>query len=221
MQFWPSSTAAFSIPVINMCINVVSWAVGSCTSSHAFKSSPYAKSSQVKHLVQHVRSHQSRIHKQNDWHSRYWTVGLSGISVSGTKVGVAVTEVVIDSGTSAILMGAADCAAIHQVSSLPDHLTVPVSLNRQMGDAHRYSWQRTGANKGAQPCMKHPTSGLKGAHLCPQGFQQPWNALVFICCLSQRLLVSTKVRLLDDGSMSLFERRPSRACTTTPTAATG
>ena len=36
---------------------------------------------------------------------RYWTVGLDGISVKGAAVTVAANSVVIDSGTSAILLG--------------------------------------------------------------------------------------------------------------------
>ena len=42
-------------------------------------------------------------------------MGLSGISVSGQSITVAAKSVVIDSGTSAILMGPDDCAAIHKV----------------------------------------------------------------------------------------------------------
>ena len=48
---------------------------------------------------------------------RYWTVALTGISVSQQAVNVAATTVVIDSGTSAILMGPDDAAAIHKVPS--------------------------------------------------------------------------------------------------------
>ena len=46
---------------------------------------------------------------------RYWTVGLDGVSVSGAAVTVAATSVVIDSGTSAILLGPEDATAIHSV----------------------------------------------------------------------------------------------------------
>ena len=48
---------------------------------------------------------------------RYWTVGLDGVSVSGTGITVAATSVVIDSGTSAILLGPEDATAIHSVRS--------------------------------------------------------------------------------------------------------
>lgn len=48
---------------------------------------------------------------------RYWTVGLSGVQVSGVDVSVQATQVVIDSGTSACLLGADDAAAIHKVRS--------------------------------------------------------------------------------------------------------
>ena len=48
--------------------------------------------------------------------SRYWTVGLDGISVKGAAVTVAANSVVIDSGTSAILLGPEDATAIHSVS---------------------------------------------------------------------------------------------------------
>ena len=56
---------------------------------------------------------------------RYWTVALTGISVSGQGIGIAATQVVVDSGTSAILLGKEDAAAIHMVnlpSSPPDPL---------------------------------------------------------------------------------------------------
>ena len=46
---------------------------------------------------------------------RYWTVGLDGISVKGAAVTVAANSVVIDSGTSAILLGPEDATAIHSV----------------------------------------------------------------------------------------------------------
>lgn len=46
---------------------------------------------------------------------RYWTVELSGMQISGTDVSVAANRVVIDSGTSAILLGPEDSAAIHKV----------------------------------------------------------------------------------------------------------
>ena len=46
---------------------------------------------------------------------RYWTVGLDGISVKGAAITVAATSVVIDSGTSAILLGPEDATAIHSV----------------------------------------------------------------------------------------------------------
>ncbi|EIE21459.1 acid protease [Coccomyxa subellipsoidea C-169] len=45
---------------------------------------------------------------------KYWTVGLSGVTVSGVDVGMEATRVVIDSGTSAILLGANDAASIHK-----------------------------------------------------------------------------------------------------------
>ena len=38
------------------------------------------------------------------------------MSISGQALSIAATEVVIDSGTSAILLGAEDAAAIHKVS---------------------------------------------------------------------------------------------------------
>jgi hypothetical protein len=44
-------------------------------------------------------------------------VGLSGVQVSGVDVTVQATQVVIDSGTSACLLGADDAAAIHKVRS--------------------------------------------------------------------------------------------------------
>ena len=46
---------------------------------------------------------------------RYWTVALDGVGISGTPVTVAATSVVIDSGTSAILLGPDDSQAIHSV----------------------------------------------------------------------------------------------------------
>ena len=46
---------------------------------------------------------------------RYWTVGLDGISVKGAAITVAANSVVIDSGTSAILLGPEDATAIHSV----------------------------------------------------------------------------------------------------------
>ena len=46
---------------------------------------------------------------------RYWTVGLSGVSVAAQAITVAATTVVIDSGTSAILLGPDDSNAIHAV----------------------------------------------------------------------------------------------------------
>lgn len=46
---------------------------------------------------------------------RYWTVALSGVQISGADVSVAATRVVIDSGTSAILLGPEDSTAIHKV----------------------------------------------------------------------------------------------------------
>ncbi|BDA44683.1 Cathepsin E-B [Coccomyxa sp. Obi] len=45
---------------------------------------------------------------------KYWTVALSGVQISGTDVSVDATRVVIDSGTSAILLGPDDSAAIHK-----------------------------------------------------------------------------------------------------------
>ncbi len=42
-------------------------------------------------------------------------MGLSGVTVSGVDVGMEATRVVIDSGTSAILLGANDAASIHKV----------------------------------------------------------------------------------------------------------
>ena len=50
---------------------------------------------------------------------RYWTVGLDGIGISGSPVSIAATSVVIDSGTSAILLGPEDSQAIHAVCPLP------------------------------------------------------------------------------------------------------
>ncbi len=46
---------------------------------------------------------------------RYWTVALDSLSISGSPVAVAATSVVIDSGTSAILLGPDDSQAIHSV----------------------------------------------------------------------------------------------------------
>ena len=54
---------------------------------------------------------------------RYWTVALDSLSISGNPVAVAATSVVIDSGTSAILLGPDDSQAIHGVH--PCTLTPP------------------------------------------------------------------------------------------------
>ncbi|CAL8469579.1 g9120 [Coccomyxa elongata] len=57
---------------------------------------------------------------------KYWTVALSGVQISGTDVSVAATRVVIDSGTSAILLGPEDSTAIHK--AIPG-----MALDRQSG----------------------------------------------------------------------------------------
>ena len=46
-------------------------------------------------------------------------MGLDGVGISGSPVSVAATSVVIDSGTSAILLGPEDSQAIHAVRPSP------------------------------------------------------------------------------------------------------
>lgn len=55
-------------------------------------------------------------------------MGLSGVQISGTPVSVEATRVVIDSGTSAILLGASDSVAIHKVSLTASPAVLPPKM---------------------------------------------------------------------------------------------
>ena len=46
---------------------------------------------------------------------RYWTVALDSAQVSGQNVALGATTAILDSGTTAILVGPDDAAAIHAV----------------------------------------------------------------------------------------------------------
>ena len=54
-----------------------------------------------------------------DGECRYWTVALDGAKVAGHLVALAATTAILDSGTTAILVSAADAAAIHEVRAQP------------------------------------------------------------------------------------------------------
>ena len=47
--------------------------------------------------------------------NRYWQVGLTGVTLGGQDVGVQAVSVIIDSGTTAIVMTNPDAQAINSV----------------------------------------------------------------------------------------------------------
>lgn len=59
---------------------------------------------------------------------RYWSLPLKGALVSGQSVALSAATAVLDSSSTAISMGQADCQALHAVLPYPKAGTISQSL---------------------------------------------------------------------------------------------
>ena len=81
---------------------------------------------------------------------RYWTVALDGAQVRGQNVALGATTAIMDSGTTAILVGPDDAAAIHAVGAQhprPPPAHVPPTCSPSPPPV-----TRTASTAGTHPC---------------------------------------------------------------------